>query len=106
MNINAYKGEIILSPIPLGELLTALKPLLLEVLTEKQEKELQERFISPAETCNLFSPKISKPTLAKWTKEGRLQEHRIGSRVYYKYSQVNFAWQINTLELFQELLLK
>jgi hypothetical protein len=47
-----------------------------------------ERLLSPAETCKLFQPPISKVTLASWTAQGKLQDHRIGGRIYYRQSQV------------------
>jgi hypothetical protein len=99
MNVNFITGETLFSPIPLGELLKTLKAEILEALSTKQEKELQEKLLSPTETCNLFYPKISKPTLIKYTKEGKLQEYRIGGRVYYKYSEVLQA--LKTLKKYQ-----
>ncbi|MEJ7740436.1 MAG: helix-turn-helix domain-containing protein [Chitinophagaceae bacterium] len=57
-------------------------------LLSKLKEELEEKLLSPSETCKLFQPNISKVTLHKWTREGRIQEHRIGGRVYYKYSEV------------------
>jgi len=44
--------------------------------------------LSPAETCKMFNPAISKVTLAAWTKRGLLNESRIGGRVYYKQSEI------------------
>ena len=55
---------------------------------ENNKKDLEERFLSPAETCKLFQPVISKMTLRKWTEDGRIEMNRIGGRVYYKYSEV------------------
>ncbi len=60
----------------------------IEKWEDRRKKELFEKLLSPEKTCNLFDPKISKVTLHKWTKEGRLQEYRIGGRIYYKYSEV------------------
>lgn len=59
----------------------------LNVRAEKQS-EKQEKLISPAETCQQFYPPISKNTLARWTKDGRLKDYRIGGRVYYKQGEV------------------
>jgi len=35
--------------------------------------------------------KISKPTLWAYTKEGKLQKHRLGAKVYYKRSELKKA---------------
>lgn len=57
---------------------------------ELQIMKLREsdQFISAAETCKLFKPAISKGTLIKWTRQGLLQDHRFGGRVYYKKSEI------------------
>ena len=69
------------------EMAEMIKPMIIEAIREVlQEKE--EKFLSPAEVCKKFIPAISKTTLASWTKQGLLTEHRIGGRVYYKMSEV------------------
>jgi hypothetical protein len=50
--------------------------------------EQDERLLSPAETCKLFFPAITKATLTSWTNKGLLQEHRVGGRVFYRQSEV------------------
>jgi len=80
--------KIILSPIELSELLSGLRAVVKEELQSQQKDQQLEKMLSPAETCNLFQPKITKPTLTAWTREGRLTEHRIGSRIFYRYSEV------------------
>ena len=50
--------------------------------------EKEEKLLSPAQTCKLFEPAISKTTLASWTKQGLINEHRIGRNVYYKQSEI------------------
>jgi hypothetical protein len=51
-------------------------------------KSQEDRLLSPAQACAIFSPKISRPTLKKWTDEGFIAQQRIGGRVFYKYSEV------------------
>jgi len=75
-------------PIATDEFWGRLREIVKEEIRDKQRVDIEEKLCSPSETCNLFQPKISKVTLAKWTKEGRIQEHRIGGRIYYKYSEV------------------
>ena len=47
-------------------------------------------FISITEVAKLFNPPISRTSLWKWKKNGtlRLNEIRIGSRVFYKKDEV------------------
>lgn len=85
---NIFTENMVLTPIPVSELILGVAQKVMEALSAKQEQELQEKLLSPSETCKLFQPAISKPTLAKWTREGRLQEYRMNGRVFYKYSEV------------------
>lgn len=80
--------QIILIPITVDELLNRIKAIMSEVLKEKHEEVLRARLLSPAETCKLFSPTISKVTLYEWTKQGLIPSYRIGGRVYYNYAEV------------------
>lgn len=80
-------SQIILNTISPEEMIEIIKPLIVDAIREVlQEKD--EKLLSPAEVCKLFVPAISKTTLASWTKQGLLNEHRIGGRVYYKLSDV------------------
>jgi hypothetical protein len=56
-------------------------------LTEITQKELKEKFLSPEETCKLFTPAISKPTLESYSKK-YFKKHYLGGRTWYKYSEV------------------
>lgn len=80
--------DLILSPIPLDELLSRVR----EIVKEERRLELQqavgERLISPAEACKLFHPAISRVTLQAWTDAGHLKRYDIASRVYYRYSEI------------------
>lgn len=68
-----------------------LPPIVRKEIQEKEKEEIADRLTSPSETCRLF--KISKPTLNKWTRNGWLKDHRIGNRVYYKYSEIMSSLQ-------------
>ena len=59
-----------------------------EEITKKNQETALERLLSPEETRKIFAPPVSKVTLHHWAKQGRLKQHRIGSRVFYKYSEV------------------
>ena len=74
--------------IQVDQLITLIQSALRLEIRDKQEVELQDKLLSPRETCKLFNPKISLVTLESWTKKDLLIKHYIGGRTYYKYSQV------------------
>lgn len=80
--------NIVLSPVPLDTLLQSFREIVRQEIAAEQSTHQQEKLLSPAETCKLFNPPISKVTLTAWTKQGHLQDHRIGGRIYYKQSEV------------------
>ena len=78
--------KLILTNFTAEELVDLFRPMIKDIiLTFVGERE--EKLLSPAQTCLLFEPKISKTTLATWTKQGLINEHRIGRNVYYKQSE-------------------
>ncbi len=80
-------NQIILSGITPGDLIELLRPMVHEEV-KQVKSEMPEQLLSPSETCKMFQPPISKVTLKAWTDQGKLQDHRIGGRVYYKASEV------------------
>ena len=80
--------RMILSPIELSEFLSGFRSIIKEELQAQQKLQLEEKLLSPAEACKLFQPAISKQTLAAWTSQNLLQDHRFGGRVFYKYSEI------------------
>jgi hypothetical protein len=80
--------SILLCPIPLEELVAQFQKVVKEEIAKKDQQAKLERLLSPEETRKIFSPPVSKVTLHHWAKQGRIKQHRIGSRVYYKYSEV------------------
>lgn len=72
----------------LEELSAILKKVVREELQASQKADQAEKFLSPEETCNLFQPKISKPTLESWQKRGFAIKYYIGGRTYYKYGEI------------------
>lgn len=65
-----------------------------KVVNRKQQKEDQEKLISPEEARAVFSPKISLVTLHAWTNAGRLKKYKIGGRRYYRRSEIIEAAKI------------
>jgi hypothetical protein len=75
-------NDVILSPIPWETIKQVIGQIVATAIKEQHSANLEEQMLSPAETCALFNPKISKTTLTAWTKKGQLIEHRFGGRVY------------------------
>lgn len=84
---------IVMVPVDLDTFLRKIKDVIVEVV-KGSETESQESLLSPSETCQLFAPRISKTTLAKWTKAGTLKSYRIGGRLFYKRSEILEAVKI------------
>jgi hypothetical protein len=82
-----FTNQILLNGISAEQLIESLRPMIREEL-RLVFSEQEERLLSPAETCKLFIPTITKATLTSWTEKGWLQEHRIGGRVFYLKSGV------------------
>jgi hypothetical protein len=82
-----FTNQILLNGISAEELIESLRPMIREEV-RLVFSEQEERLLSPAETCKLFIPAITKATLTAWTEKGWLQEHRIGGRVFYLKSEV------------------
>jgi hypothetical protein len=82
--------QLILFPIPADQLLQ-LAAKYRESIVEDFAKLLsqQEKLLSPSEACELFIPRITRSTLAAYTKKGHLKQYRIGnSRPVYKLSEI------------------
>lgn len=82
------------------ERLDRIESLMKELAKEKSEL-IEGQLLSPAETCNLFNPRISKPTLHAWTKAGRLQKYQLGARVFYKRNEVMESISLNKTDKYE-----
>ena len=82
-----FTNQILLNGISAEQLIESLRPMIREEV-RLVFSEQEERLLSPAETCKLFIPAITKATLTSWTEKGWLQDHRIGGRVFYLKSKV------------------
>ncbi len=92
-------SNILFSPIPLDQLSGLLTSIIRQEIRIKTEEDLHEKFLSPEETCKLFKPAISKPTLESYAEKGLLQKHYLGGRTWFKYSEVIAA--LKTLKRYQ-----
>ena len=80
-------NKILIEEITASDLVATLQVIIAAEI-KKLINDQPEKLLSPSETCKLFQPAISKVTLSSWTKNGKLQDHRIGGRVYYKQSEI------------------
>jgi hypothetical protein len=83
------QSKLMLIPVELDDLIGQLREVIKEEIQAQHRLDgVEEKLLSPKEACQLFQPKISLPTLAKWEKDGRIPCHRLGGRIYYKKSEV------------------
>ena len=80
--------NVVLTPVPLEELLTHFRQIVREENNSRQSAEIADKLYSPEQACRVFNPAISKVTLAKWSKQGSIPSRKIGGRVFYKYSDL------------------
>jgi hypothetical protein len=80
--------NIVLSPIPIDDLLDKVRQLVRDELLSVNQSIQDEKMISAKEACKMFIPSITRPTLDKLCEGGKLTKHYIGSRVYFKQSEV------------------
>ncbi len=71
-----------------ADLFSQIRDIVKQEVIASTSEQLKEQLLSPEKTRALFNPAITRQTLARWTKDGLLQAHYIGGRVYYKYSEV------------------
>lgn len=80
-------NEIIISGMTAADLVEIFRPMIQDEV-KRLKDEQPEKLLSPKETCKMFQPAISLPTLKSWTEQDKLKDHRIGGRVFYKQSEV------------------
>lgn len=83
--------QVMFSQVSIMDIYNNIRHIVREEIAAEKAQDLMEKMLSPAETCKLFNPPISKVTLTKWTKQAKLKDYRISGRVYYKYSEVMAA---------------
>ena len=84
-------NKVTLSEITFEELIDKLGRWIKENPQKKEhsEKPVYSELITRKETAKLL--KVSLPTLNYWDKSDILKPHRIGRRVLYKLSDIDFA---------------
>jgi hypothetical protein len=74
--------------VPVQELADMFRAIVREELQAIKDEELKEKLLSPEETCNLFKPAITKPTLESYAQKGVLKKYHLGGRTWFKYAEV------------------
>ena len=93
INAAVIMEKIILSPIDLHALLDEIREVFKQEIKKNQHLEVGEKMLSADEACKLFNPKICKATLVNWAKSGRINQYRVGRRVFYKYAEIIASMQ-------------
>ena len=78
--------KIVLSPIPLDEMLACIRSVVKSEIELSQKTVQEEKLYTPDEICALL--KISRVTLWNYQNSGKITAHRVGRKVYYKYSEI------------------
>ena len=81
-------NNTVLVQVPLQTLYAEIKEIIRAELVAQKKEDVKDLLLSGAEACKLFQPIISKVTLTSWVDQGLIPAHRIGGRVYYKYSEI------------------
>ncbi len=79
-------AQLILTPVPLTDLLGQFRQIVKDVLNEKQTADLQEKLLSPKQTADLLG--VSLVTIWSWERAGKITKHSMAGRNYYKYSEL------------------
>ncbi len=81
-----HSKKTIILQIGLDELKNELREIVKEELLPLIPSE--EKLIKITEVMEMFNPPVTRATLAKWTREGKLKGQHIGRSLFYKRSEV------------------
>jgi hypothetical protein len=81
-------NQVLLTPIPVDVFINQILSTINHAFETKQRKEFEEKLLTAVEACKVFVPAIAKSTLHQWTAQGLIPVHRIGGRIFYKYSEI------------------
>jgi len=91
--------KVILSPIPMDELLQQLREIVREEIAaaklSQQPNDTKVSYLSRKELAEKYH--ITLPTLSSWTKLGKVKAYRIGRRVLYKEQEVDQSLKLIAL---------
>ena len=81
-------NDIIFTQVPVKDLIEQIRVVVRAEIKAEHQREAKDTLVSPAQACEMFTPKISLVTLSKWTKDGLIPSQKIGGRVWYKQSDL------------------
>jgi hypothetical protein len=79
--------RLLIEGISVKDLLQIFREIVREELSTTQPSE--DKFLSPRQARELWSPAVSRPTLNSWESKGLLSAHWIGRRKFYKESDLH-----------------
>ena len=80
------EANILLSPIPIADLMAQMRVIVRDELKQQQVADLAEKLLTAKEAADLL--RVSTVTLWQWQKDGRIIKHAMGGRTYFKYSEI------------------
>lgn len=95
------EGVIVITPAQLTDLIaTTVKTELAKYIPAPQKTDIAPPPIEYLTAQQVRSKlKISRPTLKRWTDEGKIKGYRLGSRVRYKSNEIEGALQAMTITI-------
>ncbi len=79
--------NIVLTPVPLDQLVQAIAEKVIIAIREQQQEDQQEKLLSTAEVCALLH--ITPVTVSAWIKKGKLKKYsNEGGKNFFKYREV------------------
>ena len=78
--------NLVLSPVPLDQLIQSITLSLINALRKEQQADHQEKLLTTQEVAKLFG--VTTVTISSWITKGYLSPSKIGGRNRFKYSDV------------------
>lgn len=74
------------------EIVKQVKKEILDEISDSKKTKESTRYLSAQEICENFS--ITKPTIHEWRKRGIIKCYKLGSRVYYRWNEIEEAMTV------------
>jgi len=79
-------AQMILTTVPLAEIMEQMRVIVREELQNQNKSELAEKLLNSKEAAALL--RITLVTLWQWEKDNRIVKYTLGGRAYFKYSEL------------------
>ena len=80
------EANIVFFSMPIADLMAQIRVIVRDELKQQQVADLAEKLLTAKEAAALL--RISTVTLWQWQKNGRIIKQKMGSRTYFKYSEL------------------